>query len=162
MARGFSLAVILGSIILCSLLLPGPGRGERSPFPSLQEYLRCPSLPDTGSACTVSVYVAKALDKPGLVCVRMFNGLSEMISYGLPLGRLQQWEEGTWWRKEKFRDFQDVSTLPDGSRVMVPLVRLFLPAEERRDGNLPYSDLPAPPGRYRVCFDYSVARQGVK
>jgi hypothetical protein len=147
MVRSFSLIVMLGGIILCSLLLSGLGRGEHSPSLSLQESLHCPPLPDTGLASQVSVYVAKALDLSGVVCVRVVNGFSDGIHTGPPFVRLQKWEEGRWWRKGKFRNFvgQGGGVLPYGT---------VLPAGGLIDERLPGFGEQAPPGKYRVCFSY--------
>jgi hypothetical protein len=147
---------VMGGVSLSLLLLPVMAGGD------YLSYLGCPPLPETGPAGQVSVYVAKAQNEPGLVCVRIINGLRESISHGVPLGRLQVWKQGTWGRKGQFQNFQDVSTLPDGSVVGAPLAGWYLPAGEGWDGILPYSRQPAFPGQYRVCFRYQVERQGAR
>ena len=83
-----------------------------------------------------------------------------MLIYGISLGRLQQWEAGEQGSPGQFRDYQDVSRLPDGTAVGSLLGGVFFPAGESREGVLPVSGVPAPAGRYRVCFRYSVVRQG--
>jgi hypothetical protein len=125
-------------------------------------YPGCPRLPVEGVTNKISVYVVKAQVYSGLVCVRVINGLDEPIYSGVIPGRLQQWEKRWWWREGQFRDFQDVSTLPDGSVVFEPAALFSLPAGAPRDGFLPLSGHPAPPGRYRVCFRYQIERQGAR
>jgi hypothetical protein len=60
---------------------------------------------------------------------------------------LQQWEEGGWWRKGKFRNFvgHGGGTLPYGT---------VLPAGGIIDERLPRFGEQAPPGKDRVCFSY--------
>lgn len=109
---------------------------------------RCPPLPAMGPADQVSVLVAKALDRPGFVCIRVTNGLSGRISHGLPEGRLQVWEEG---KEEGYGQFQDFK--PDAVVGRLSLWPLLWPGEGT-DSYLPHSGQSAPPGRYRVCFRY--------
>jgi hypothetical protein len=132
------------------------------PLDMYSPYPGCPPLPAQGPAKMVSVYATEAMDRPGIVCVRVINGLDKAIYGGMVLGRLQQWEEGRWWRQGRFRDYQDFSTLPDGSVVMVPSVLRGLPTGEPSDELLPLSGHPPPPGRYRVCASYQdqVSRHG--
>lgn len=151
MFRSVSLTTALWGSVLC--LLPSLGGSE----PPLS--LGCPPLPELKSAGQVSVYAVPAQAKSGLVCVRVINGLSEMITHGLPVGQLQRWEEAKG-KPGRFRDYQDVYVLPDGTVVGVTLGGLFFPAGEYRDGILPLSGQPAPAGRYRVCFRYWVIRHG--
>lgn len=108
----------------------------------------CPSLPAMGPANQVSVYVAKRLGQSGFVCARIINGLSTGVSYGLPTGRLQVWEEGEGGQQGQFQDFK-----PDAA-VEVALARFFVGPGEALDASLPHSLQPAPSGRYRVCFRY--------
>jgi hypothetical protein len=154
MSHSASLAIMLCGGILCFFLRPSAGHGESPSYPG------CPSLPEQGLAGRVSVYAVPAQARSGLVCVRVINGLGKMLTYGLPVGRLQKWEEGEKGKLGQFRDYQDVTVLPDGTAVGVILGGLFFPAGEYRDGVLPLSGQPAPTGRYRVCFRYSVVEHG--
>jgi hypothetical protein len=147
MARSFWRIVIMKGVSLCLLLFPVIARGEH---PS---YLGCPPLPETGPAGQVSVYVAKAQAKPGFVCVRMINGLSEGIGHRVNFARLQKWEEEGWGREAGFREFKDVSTLPDGSVIGELLAHWMLPPGGAHDDYVPHFQ-PAPPGRYQVCVSY--------
>jgi hypothetical protein len=119
-------------------------------------YPGCPPLPVKGPADQVSVLVAKAQTQPGFVCVRVVNGLREVIAGGAMFGKLQQWEEGTWWRAGQFCHYK-----PD-TGVAVLAVRLGLPPRARKDEYLPLSRRPTPPGRYRACFRFSVFGQTVQ
>ncbi len=133
---------VIGGAVTLFLFLPVDGRSDH-PLPPPG----CPSLPEQGSPNSISVYVAKALDLSGVVCVRVVNGFSDGIHTGPPFVRLQQWEEGGWWRKGKFRNFvgQGGGTLPYGA---------VLPAGGIMDERLPGFGEQAPPGKYRVCFSY--------
>ena len=124
------------------------------PLESYPPYPDCPSLPARGPADTVAVYVAEAVERPGIVCVRIINGLNKAIYGGVILGRLQHWEDGWWWRQGRFRDYQDVSIRPDGTGIGIPSLLRSLGAGEPSDERLPLSGQPAPAGRYRVCASY--------
>lgn len=77
------LPLVLGGLWL--LLLPRFAGGQEWP-----PRAACPPLPEQGPAGSGSLYVAKALDMPGVVCVRASNGLSTTISTGGPVVRLQE------------------------------------------------------------------------
>jgi hypothetical protein len=102
----------------------------------------------------VSLFVAKALDAPGVVCIRVINE----YSVGIATKRLalQKWEEGWvsgWWGRE-FRDVEP--ELPSAGAIM-PVGTGFLPGVI--DTWRPLSGQPAPPGKYRVCFSYRSPNQ---
>lgn len=134
----YYLTIALGG--LCPLL-PISGRSQDQPF-----HAKCPPLPEQGSAGQVSVYVAKALDAPGVLCVRAVNGISTAIGLGGPPFFLQKWEEGT---------FQNFS--PGGASQAGVLVGWELPAGKTVDREL-FAGQPASPGRYRVCLRYYVGQ----
>jgi hypothetical protein len=109
-------------------------------------YLGCLPLPETGPAGRVSVYVAKALDVPGVVCARVINGFSSSIVGAVGYLRLQKWEEG------RFRNLDEI--LSGGAPMIMTADRPAMPSGAVIDRRLPFSGQPAPPGRYRVCFGY--------
>lgn len=142
-----------GSLFLPLILLPAVGWSEYpSPPPG------CPALPEQGSTNTVSVHVAKAVDVPGVVCVRVINRLNEEVvgTAGFML-RLQAWQKNWWWQKGRFVDFRE--TFPGGVLVGGTAVQLKVPAGGIVDQRLPLGQ-PAPPGRYRACCRYILPRGG--
>lgn len=148
MAKRFRWAVFLSGVSLCCLLQPIRGHGQQLVVRA------CAALQETEPARQVSVYVAKAAAKPGFICARIINGIGEPIYSGVPMGQLQQWEEGWWWREGQFEDYQ-----PDGALPRLSALYSLGPGQ-RRDENHPSSPQPAPPGRYRVCARYKVGRLG--
>lgn len=119
--------------------------------------LKCSSLPEQGPAGTISVHVVKVQDQPGVVCARA-NSLSEDVvgTAGVML-RLQVWKKKWWWMQGQFIDFQE--TFPGGVLVGGTAVPIKVSAGGVLDQHLPLGQ-PAPPGRYRVCVHYQVARPG--
>jgi hypothetical protein len=115
---------------------------------------RCPPLPATGLVNQVSVHTAKELNRPGVVCVRVINRLSEGIGHRINFARLHRWEEEGRGREAGFREFKEVSTLPDGSVVGELLAHAVLPPGGAYDEYVPRFQS-APPGRYRVCVSYN-------
>lgn len=111
-------------------------------------------MPEQGRPNTVSLYVAKALDMPGIVCARVINGFDEGIHS--PKIRLQRWENGRLgglWGKG-----QDLETLPR-SRGPEFSVGVGWLVRAVGDWRLPRSGQPAPAGRYRVCLSYLLPAQ---
>jgi hypothetical protein len=89
-------------------------------------------------------------EKPGVVCVRVVNGIPTTISSdGF---RLQRHEDG------QFHDFIDM--LPPAPQDLIIGETLLHPSAQqgaRLQRELPlYS--PAPPGTYRACFRYTLYR----
>lgn len=127
-----------------------------SPVASISSSLSgCPPLPVEPSAGRVSLHVARAVDVPGVVCVRALNGLTSPITFG---GRsafwLQRWDKNHW---EK-RDYaaESVLTLPNGEKVPVMQIGAAyeLSKGESIDQHLPGLGTPAPSGKYRACFTF--------
>lgn len=153
MIGGFALKTMLVGTSLCGLLFPSRGEGGFSLS------FACPPLPKTAPAGQVSIYVAKAQDSPGFVCVRVINGRSENIGFGdPPTVTLQRWEEETPGKPGQFRDFLGDYTHPGGFEVQQGLVKWYFPTGIVVDEQVPMFR-PAPPGRYRVCFPYDVRGQ---
>jgi hypothetical protein len=141
--RGVHDLILIGGGLYL-LLFPAVGaRGEQTPP------VGCPPLPERGPANAVSVYVAKALDVPGVVCARVINGFSASIASG-PILKLQQWQEGEGWKRGEFHDLRDPGSAP----FLVTANIMALQPGGIINQRLPYSGQPAPPGRYRVCFGY--------
>ena len=147
MRRRFHRTILLSGVCLCYLLPPVLGWGHPAE-------LVCAPLPATGPAGQVSVYISKAQAKPGFLCVRIVNGLKESILSRFPLGRLQQWEDGWWWKPGQFRDYQ-----PD-LFVALPSLMYRLPPGDKSDESHPLSSQSASPGRYRVCVRYQIELSG--
>lgn len=136
----YCLTIALGG--LCPLL-PISGRSQDQPF-----HAKCPPLPEQGPADTVSVYVAKALDAPGVLCVRVVNGITPAVGLmGGPFW-LQKWEENT------FRAFS-----PSGAPQAGALAGWELPVGKTVDREL-FAGQPVSPGRYRACLRYYVGQGG--
>jgi len=104
-----TLLVIWGGVTV-ALFLPVTGNSEQIPPPN------CQSLPKQGAANTASVHVAKAFDAPGVVCIRVINGLNVEIATGGPLVRLQKWESG-WLGKGQFRNFPEPAPKGGDNRI---------------------------------------------
>jgi hypothetical protein len=131
------LLLALGGLSL--ILLSASSRGQEPPA-----HVTCPPLPEQGPANQVSIYVAKALDAPGVVCARVINGFSASIVGAVGYLRLQKWEEG------RFRDLEEL--LSGGAPILMTADRPAMPPGATIEHRLPLSGQPAPPGRYRVCF----------
>lgn len=142
------LTLIVGGLYLL-LFSPVGARGEQTPP------IGCPPLPERGPTNAVSVYVAKALDVPGVVCARVINGFSSPIASGLPNLKLQKWQEGKGGRRGEFHDFRDPGSAPFLVTANIMAMQPGVIINQR----FPYSGQPAPPGRYRVCFGYLPAGQ---
>lgn len=154
MLRQVFFIIAVGGISLWLLFLPGKGEsGSPSlPLPG------CPPLPEQGPKNTVSLYVAKALDVAGVVCVRMINGFP--VGIGHKGFRLQRWETGRLWGVwgKGFRDFEPGQYRAEG--YIAPVGGgLLVDAEGVTDWRLPRSGQPAPAGRYRVCLSYLLPDQ---
>lgn len=150
-----SLAVMVSGLYLLLSFSYAKGQDNQIPFeddPTQPAPVSppggCPPLPEQGPAGQVSVYVAKALDAPGVLCVRAVNGISPAIGLGGPPFFLQKWEEGT---------FQNFS--PGGAPQAGVLVGWELPAGKTVDREL-FAGQPASPGRYRACLRYYVGQGG--
>lgn len=120
---------IIGGAMGLFLLLLFIADKSRYPSPA-----GCPALPQWGPAGKVSLYVEKALDQPGIVCVRVINGLSDMIE----IGPRNVWLEG--------------ENSPVGTMIAYPDRLLLMRTRGMFDYRLPQTRQPAPSGKYRVCF----------
>ena len=109
----------------------------------------CQTLPEKSSSADVALYVAKAPDRSGIVCVRAINGTNEGVSCGKAPFRLQKKEASTW-RDAVFPDAPPTAATP-GSFV--------LQAGGNLDGRLPGFGRTASPGLYRACFRFWSAGQ---
>lgn len=107
---------------------------------------------EQGPADTVFLDVAKVIDIPGFVCVRVLNGFSEPILAGPQDVQLQKRTEG----KKQEHSFQDFEPFP--ARARFPAGADLIPAYGIADRRLP-PEKPASPGIYRVCFSYTFPGQ---
>lgn len=141
--RTYRFGTVLVGFLWCCL--SSQGRSEQLSFPG------CPAFPDRGPDNTVSLYVAKATDVPGVVCVRVINQLHEQIDWKGP--QLQKWEKGTlgglW--GQGFRNIEAKRLI--GGAVFPVGAGLLMPPGVA-DTRLPVSGQPVPPGNYRVCLSY--------
>ena len=126
------------------ILLPVPGYAE--PLPALN----CSALPEHVAEHTVALYIVKPAETPGLVCAQIMNGLGQDLAVGGASLRLQKWAKTKWWRAGGFQDFTEPS--PPGVMVGADLGLMMLPTGKSYTARLPRLGQPAPPGRYRVCF----------
>lgn len=114
----------------------------------------CPPLPVQPSTGKVSLHVAKAVDMPGVVCMRVINGLATEVTYGQGAFWLQKWERGRWEKSQ----LSSLSTLklPSGETVPVAKLPLAFGLSEgmSEDRYLPRFGTPASPGKYRACFTF--------
>jgi hypothetical protein len=139
----FGLLLALGGLALT--LLPLAARGQAWP-----PRADCPPLPAQGPARTVAVYAATALDVPGVICVRAVNGISPSIVWGGTSFFLQKWADGA---------FQNFS--PSGGPMGVVAAEVESPVGQKLDHYL-FAGQPAPSGRYRACFRYTVTLRGAE
>lgn len=120
---------IIGGAVGLFLLLLFIADQSRYPSPA-----GCPSLPQWGPVGKISLYVEKALDQPGIVCVRVINGLGDMIE----IGPRNVWLEGK------------------NGPVGTPIARVdrlvLMQTGAIFDYRLPHTRQPAPSGRYHVRF----------
>lgn len=139
--------LVLLRVITFTLFPLVVGNSEQAPPPS------CPSLPEQGPANTVSLYVAKALEVPGTVCIRVINGFSKSIETRRIA--LQKWEEGKLWGLWG-RGFRQVAPKPPPAGPIFPgsIGALLGPPPGIADMRLPFPGQTTPPGRYRVCISY--------
>lgn len=146
--------VVASGIGMLFLLFPIAGRSGQAIPP------HCPSLPEQGPANTVSLYVAKTLDRSG-VCVRVVNGFNVEITHPHLALTLQKWEEGhgefsptlqKW--EERQGEFHPFGMT--GGALLADLP--YLPAGGTFVQRLPGLQ-PTPPGRYRACFQFRPAEQ---
>jgi hypothetical protein len=97
--------------------------------------------------------VAKAIDIPGFVCVRVLNGFSEPI-LAAPKGlRLQKRRE----KQGREQDFQNIA--PFSAKAWGREDSDRIPAGGIADWQLPSSNKPVPPGIYRACLSYTLPGQ---
>jgi hypothetical protein len=107
---------------------------------------------EQGEADAVFLEVAKAMDIPGFVCVRVLHGFGEQILASPQGMRLQKCKTG----KKQEQSFQDFEPFPAGARL--PVGAGLLPARGVVDWRLP-PEKPASPGIYRACFSYTFPEQ---
>lgn len=119
----------------------------------------CEKLPPHGPSGTLSMSIARDAHQSGSVCVRVYNGTDQMLSYGPTAFSLQEsWLWVLWlpyWNgSDLLKHLFSVSP-----KMAVIMIRRRLPVGGRTDWYLPFSPFgrsPAPSGWYRVCFDYRV------
>lgn len=146
--------VVAGSgMFLLLTILPTVVRSSPTPLPG------CPPLPEQGQTNRVSIHIVKALDVPGVVCVRAINGLDEAIGIEALSMKLQKREKKWWWRKGQFRDFKE--TPPAGILIGTTGGPASLLAGGVFDERLPRLS-PASLGTYRVCFRYTLPQMAEK
>lgn len=109
----------------------------------------CQTLPEENSSSGVTLHVAKAPDRSGIVCVRAINGQQEGVSCGKMPFRLQK-KEGSTWRDAVFHDAPPIAATPGA---------YILQAGDSLDGRLPGFGRTASPGLYRACFRFWPAGQ---
>ena len=131
-------------VLLWNVPPTGGGRNEAPAPASL-----CQTLPEKSLSADVALYVAKAPDRSGIVCVRAVNGTNEGVSCGgLPFW-LQKKEAGAW---------SDV-VFPDTPPLAAGLGEYILQAGGSLDSRLPGFGRIASPGLYRACFRFWLAGQ---
>ena len=124
---------------------PTSGGSSEAPAPASL----CQTLPEKSLSADVALYVAKAPDRSGIVCVRAVNGTNEGVSCGGMSFRLQKKEAGTW---------SDV-VFPDAPPIAITAGAYILQAGDRLDSRLPGFGRIASPGLYRACFRFWSAGQ---
>ncbi len=132
-----------------TLLIPEPVHGARHGEPI------CPSLPAHGLERQLSLFVAPTTDHPGIVCVRVYNGGPEWISYGWLSLRLERRWFGVVWSsvlhpKDLFPECQGCAVQP---------VLITVPTGSFRDYFMPSMYASVHAGTYRVRFRYRLAEQ---
>jgi hypothetical protein len=113
----------------------------------------CQALPARGPARFVSVLLSRTVDRPGIVCVRLYNGTEQVFYYEGNALRLQRRWLGFVW----------LLYIPLSSELLSPGPRsLSLRQPELMPGvaddtYLPTAYDPALAGRYRIRFCYRAA-----
>jgi len=156
----FRRAFLATSLALFLLLLPF-SRSGIVPSPEQVNHAQsdasgCPPLPVHGPEQQVSFFVAPSLDRPGVMCSRLYNGTPALIHYGLSaLGIERRWFGLVWSSVLHPKD------LFSGGRGYgeKPVLR-SLQGNSCRDFffSSPYGSLH--PGIYRVRFRYRATEQG--
>jgi len=130
--------------LLLSFAIPLVGQSESVEVPT------CMWNPTQELGNNISLLVGKIADRSGFVCVRIFNGTKENISYGLLDLRLERhWLWMVWTSALRLRDF-----FPGGGGVVKDWRGTVKPGRSY-DHILPFHES-APSGHYRVRFRYLV------
>lgn len=116
----------------------------------------CKTLSEQGPENQVSMFVAPVIDRPGIVCVRLYNGMPGLITYGARSLRLERrWFWLVWM---PFLELEDVFGI---FRVrFVTMQELVVRQREGKTLLLPSTYKPVPAGWYRVSFRYRVHPNG--
>lgn len=147
-------------LVLLLLLYPLPqSRTVLFPVPisgAQPETLACLLLPTQGPENQVTLFVTPAVDPPEVVCVWIYNGRHDEISYGpLPLQLERRWFGLLW--SSLLHPTKDLLSGCPGCMVQ-PIVR-YIKGKSYSDFFLPSLYNHVPPGRYRVLFRYWLAKR---
>jgi hypothetical protein len=153
--RGVLFLIVLALLLLYSfpqsgtIFVPERVSGARPDGPI------CPSLPTHGPDHQLSLFVAPTIDRPGIVCVRVYNGRPNGILYDLLSLRLERRWFGLVWSsvlhpKDLFSECRGCGVKPVGRGVA---------GESFSDFFLPSLYEPVHSGTYRARFRYRVAEQ---
>lgn len=117
----------------------------------------CPSLPTHGPEQQFSVFVVPTKDRPGIVCVRVYNGMPDTIYYEGDSLRLER----RWFRLLWLPPFQLSfrNRLSGCKPVYILGVDRVVRSGGQFDIYLPSVDEPTPPGTYRVRLQYRLPGQ---
>jgi hypothetical protein len=146
--------ILLGGALLLSLLAPVAGKSTQPGLPV------CESLPEQGPDNEVSLFAAREADRPGVVCVRVYNGMHDAIRYeGNALRLERRWFGLVWLPLTRIR-------LGDVFRGCKPVFllgveRAVLPGK-LSDSYLPSIYEPASSGTYRVRLRYRLPEQDIE
>lgn len=149
------LTITVVVVVLVVLLLVGQEvRQGRVSESRLQEVPACESLPERGPDNAISLLVSRAVDYPGVICVRLYNGTQRFVLYERGAIRLEcRWIRLVWVPYFRLSDLlARILGLFWGSYEFS--VQPVLIPGGPRDSYLPSPYAPAPPGQYRVRFCY--------
>jgi len=144
--------LIASSFALCFLLVLQEIRQEPMTEAQLASPM-CQALPARGPAHFVSILLSRTTDRPGIVCVRLYNGTEQVFYYEGSALRLQRRWLGFVW----------LPYIPLSSDLLSPGPRSFalmhpeLMPGAAEDTYLPTVYDPAVGGRYRIRFCYRAA-----
>jgi hypothetical protein len=148
------MTILLCGVLLLLLLTPVAGKSTQSSLPI------CESLPEQGPDDTVSLFTAQETGRSGVVCVRVYNGMYEVIRYeGSALQLERRWFGLVWLPLTQMRLGDVFRGCKPG--FLLGIERVVLPGT-LSDSYLPSIYEPASSGTYRVHLRYRLPEQDIE
>ncbi len=121
----------------------------------------CPPFPTSKVNNRVTVSTVKSLDMPGVVCIRVINGLKVGIEYGGKIAFRLQIKQGTQKTKIYLSPFSTKDPSQKSNKIIMFRGAHSLRTKRSIDEYLPGFGNPAPPGRYKACFRFRMPGQSI-